>query len=193
MSNDKKVPVWDNNFSFLMAMIGAAIGLGNIWRYPYVAYSNGGGTFLIPYLCAIFILGLPFLFLEYSVGFKFKTSLSEILKKIKPKFEVIGWFVALISFLILLSSISLLIIIYKIIISNKFKIENEFMKEKINLEYRYYKKIEENQEKIKRIYHDINNHMICISNLSNEKDVKEYVKSLDLNIGYINFNFGNKI
>ena len=99
----------------------------------------------------------------------------------------------LISFLILLSSISLLIIIYKIIISNKFKIENEFMKEKINLEYRYYKKIEENQEKIKRIYHDINNHMICISNLSNEKDVKEYVKSLDLNIGYINFNFGNKI
>ena len=48
-------------------------------------------------------------------------------------------------------------------------------------------------EKIKRIYHDINNHMICISNLSNEKDVKEYVKSLDLNIGYINFNFGNKI
>ena len=67
------------------------------------------------------------------------------------------------------------------------------MKEKINLEYRYYKKIEENQEKIKRIYHDINNHMICISNLSNEKDVKEYVKSLDLNIGYINFNFGNKI
>ena len=101
MSNDKKVPVWDNNFSFLMAMIGAAIGLGNIWRYPYVAYSNGGGTFLIPYLCAIFILGLPFLFLEYSVGFKFKTSLSEILKKIKPKFEVIGWFVALISFLIL--------------------------------------------------------------------------------------------
>ena len=81
----------------------------------------------------------------------------------------------------------------EIIISNKFKIENEFMKEKINLEYRYYKKIEENQEKIKRIYHDINNHMICISNLSNEKDVKEYVKSLDLNIGYINFNFGNKI
>src|SRR5574344_1993355 len=101
MTNEKKVPVWDNNFSFLMAMIGAAIGLGNIWRYPYVAYTNGGGTFLIPYLCAIFILGLPFLFLEYSVGFKFKTSLSEILKKIKPKFEVIGWFVALISFLIL--------------------------------------------------------------------------------------------
>lgn len=98
-----------------------------------------------------------------------------------------------ISFLILLSSISLLIIIYKIIKSNKLKMENEFMKEKIDLEYRYYKKIEEGQENIKRIYHDMNNHMICIANLSSEKDVKEYVRSLDLDIGYMNFNFGNKI
>ncbi|MDB8794788.1 GHKL domain-containing protein [Romboutsia sp. 1001216sp1] len=98
-----------------------------------------------------------------------------------------------ISFFILLSSISLLIIIYKITMSNKLKIENEFMKEKIDLEYRYYKKIEENQESIKRIYHDMKNHMICISNLSNEKDVKEYINSLDLKIPDINFKFGNKI
>ena len=67
------------------------------------------------------------------------------------------------------------------------------MKEKISLEYRYYKKIEESQENIRRIYHDMNNHMICISNLSSEKEVKEYVRSLDLNIDYMNFNFGNKI
>ncbi len=99
----------------------------------------------------------------------------------------------LISFLILISSISLFIIIYKIKISNKLKIENKFIKEKIDLEYRYYKKIEENQENIKRIYHDMKNHMICISNLSNEKDLKEYVNSLDLKIDYVNFNFGNKI
>jgi len=101
MSEENKVCEWDSTLSFLMAMIGAAIGLGNIWRYPYIAYTNGGGTFLIPYLCAIFILGLPFMFLEYSIGFKFKTSLSNTLKKIKPQFEVIGWFVALIAFLVL--------------------------------------------------------------------------------------------
>ena len=98
-----------------------------------------------------------------------------------------------ISFLILLSSISLLIIIYKIIKNNKLKMENEFMKEKIDLEYRYYNKIEKSQENIKKIYHDMNNHMICIANLSSEKDVKEYVRSLDLDIGYMNFNLGNKI
>lgn len=101
MVKEKKICQWDSNLSFLMAMIGAAIGLGNIWRYPYVVYSNGGGAFLIPYIIAIFILALPFLFLEYSIGFKFKTSLSNILYKIKPKFEVIGWFVCLVSFLVL--------------------------------------------------------------------------------------------
>ena len=133
-------------------------------------------------------IGIPICTNILSLLIIFKQGISNLDIELIDNFNLI-----LISFLILLSSISLLIIIYKIIISNKFKIENEFMKEKINLEYRYYKKIEENQEKIKRIYHDINNHMICISNLSNEKDVKEYVKSLDLNIGYINFNFGNKI
>jgi NSS family neurotransmitter:Na+ symporter len=101
MSEENRVCEWDSTLSFLMAMIGAAIGLGNIWRYPYIAYTNGGGSFLIPYLCAILILGLPFMFLEYAVGFKFKTSLSNTLKKIKPHFEVIGWFVGLIAFLVL--------------------------------------------------------------------------------------------
>ena len=92
---------WDSRLSFLLAMIGAAVGLGNIWRYPYVAYTNGGGSFIIPYLCAILILGLPFLILEYGVGFKFKTSLADTLKTINNKFEILGWFVALTAFLIL--------------------------------------------------------------------------------------------
>lgn len=92
---------WDSRLSFLMAMIGAAIGLGNIWRYPYVVYSNGGGAFIIPYVIAILLLGLPFLILEYGVGYKFKTSLVNILRKIKSKFEVLGWFVSLIAFLVL--------------------------------------------------------------------------------------------
>ncbi len=92
---------WDSRLSFLLAMIGAAVGLGNIWRYPYVAYTNGGGSFIIPYLCAILILGLPFLILEYGVGFKFKTSLADTLKTINSKFEILGWFVALTAFLIL--------------------------------------------------------------------------------------------
>ena len=47
-------------------MIGAAVGLGNIWRFSYVLYSNGGGSFFIPYFTAIAIMGIPFLILEYG-------------------------------------------------------------------------------------------------------------------------------
>ena len=82
---------WDNSISFIFAMIGAAVGLGNIWRFSYVLYSNGGGAFFIPYFIAIIIMGIPFLILEYGIGFSFKRSFSEIFKSINPKFEYIGW------------------------------------------------------------------------------------------------------
>ena len=67
-------------FFAAFAMIGAAVGLGNIWRFSYVLYSNGGGSFFIPYFTAIAIMGIPFLILEYGVGFSFKESFSKILK-----------------------------------------------------------------------------------------------------------------
>lgn len=92
---------WNNTFSFLMAMIGAAVGLGNIWRFSYVLYSNGGGAFFIPYFVAIIIMGIPFLILEYGLGAKFKNSLSNILKEIRPQFEMLGWVTAFLVFLVL--------------------------------------------------------------------------------------------
>ena len=92
---------WNSTFSFLMAMIGAAVGLGNIWRFSYVLYSNGGGAFFIPYVIAILIMGIPFLILEYGLGATFKNSLSNILKEIRPQLEVIGWITAFLVFLVL--------------------------------------------------------------------------------------------
>ena len=91
---------WDSPLSFIFAMIGAAVGLGNIWRFSYVLYSNGGGSFFIPYFIAIAIMGVPFLILEYGVGFSFKESFSKILKKINPKFEIIGWILVLFVFIV---------------------------------------------------------------------------------------------
>ena len=44
---------WGSNLSFVLAMVGSAVGLGNIWRYPYVLYSNGGGAFYIPYIVMV--------------------------------------------------------------------------------------------------------------------------------------------
>lgn len=61
---------WTSRSGFIIAAIGSAVGLGNIWRFPYVAYENGGGAFLIPYLIALITAGLPLLFLDYAVGHK---------------------------------------------------------------------------------------------------------------------------
>ena len=52
----------------LLAAIGSAVGLGNIWRFPYTTYENGGGAFIIPYLIALLTAGIPLLFLDYAIG-----------------------------------------------------------------------------------------------------------------------------
>ena len=91
---------WDGALSFIFAMIGAAVGLGNIWRFSYVLYSNGGGSFFIPYLCAIAIMGIPFLILEYGIGFSFKDSFSKILNKIDRRFEYFAWMLVLFAFIV---------------------------------------------------------------------------------------------
>ena len=91
---------WDSSLAFIFAMIGAAVGLGNIWRFSYVLYSNGGGSFFIPYFIAIAIMGVPFLILEYGVGFSFKESFSKIMRKIKPEFEIIAWILVLFVFIV---------------------------------------------------------------------------------------------
>ena len=91
---------WDSSLAFILAMIGAAVGLGNIWRFSYVLYSNGGGSFFIPYLIAIGIMGIPFLILEYGVGFSFKDSFSNIMKRINPKFEIFAWILVLFVFIV---------------------------------------------------------------------------------------------
>nr|WP_295000772.1 sodium-dependent transporter [uncultured Methanobrevibacter sp.] len=93
---------WGSNMSFILAMIGSAVGLGNIWRYPYVLYSNGGGAFYIPYIVAILLMGIPFLILEYGVGYNFKSSFAKAVKKIDRKWEYLGWFLPVAVFMIMI-------------------------------------------------------------------------------------------
>ena len=93
---------WGSNLSFILAMIGSAVGLGNIWRYPYVLYYNGGGAFYIPYLTAILVLGLPFLILEYGVGYHYSSSFAKAIKSIHSKCEYLGWFLPIAVFIIMI-------------------------------------------------------------------------------------------
>lgn len=93
---------WGSNLSFILAMIGSAVGLGNIWRYPYVLYSNGGGAFYIPYIVAILVMGIPFLILEYGVGYNFKSSFAKAIRNIDPKFEYLGWLLPVAVFMIMI-------------------------------------------------------------------------------------------
>ena len=93
---------WGSNLSFVLAMIGSAVGLGNIWRYPYVLYSNGGGAFYIPYIFAILIMGIPFLILEYGVGYNFKSSFAKAITQINSKCEYLGWFLPVAVFMIMI-------------------------------------------------------------------------------------------
>jgi solute carrier family 6 (neurotransmitter transporter, GABA) member 1 len=68
-----KREMWPSRAAFLLASIGSSVGLGNIWRFPGLAYSHGGGAFFVPYLVALFILGIPLLALELSLGKLFRS------------------------------------------------------------------------------------------------------------------------
>jgi len=81
-----------------MAAVGSAVGLGNVWRFPYVCYENGGGAFLIPYFIALFTAGIPLMILEFSVGHWARSSPPEAFKKIHPKWEWAGWWAVIIPF-----------------------------------------------------------------------------------------------
>jgi neurotransmitter:Na+ symporter, NSS family len=91
---------WGTKIGFILAAMGSAIGLGNIWRYPYVVYSEGGGAFLIPYFIAIATAALPILILEYALGHKYGVAGPFAFRAIARKWEPLGWFQVAISFMI---------------------------------------------------------------------------------------------
>ena len=93
---------WDNSTGFLIAMIGAIIGLSGIWKFSYLMYENGGGTFLIPYVLAIVVMAIPILVLEFGIGFKFKSSLPKVFYNIKSEFEIVAWFIVFLIFIVLI-------------------------------------------------------------------------------------------
>lgn len=87
-----KRETWSTQTAFLISAIGSAVGLGNIWRFPGVAYENGGGAFIIPYVIALLIIGIPILFLDYAIGHKYRGTPPLALRRVSRRGEWLGWF-----------------------------------------------------------------------------------------------------
>jgi len=91
---------WSKTLYFVLATIGAAVGLGNLWRFPSMAYQNGGGSFFIPFVICYLLVGLPLILLEFGMGSWSHGSVAESFKKIDKRRTWIGWWVLVNSFVI---------------------------------------------------------------------------------------------
>ena len=91
---------WTGRVPFIFAAIGSAIGLGNVWRFPYLAYDNGGGAFLIPWIIGLVILGVPWMMMEFGMGRYFQRSAPGVFEGIGKKWEWLGWWPVFVAFLI---------------------------------------------------------------------------------------------
>ncbi len=87
---------WSSRTAFILAAVGSAVGLGNVWRFPYVAYDNGGGAFFIPYFAALISAGIPIMILEYGLGILYQKGAPSALEKISSGFKWVGWMALLV-------------------------------------------------------------------------------------------------
>ncbi|XP_014773793.1 sodium-dependent neutral amino acid transporter B(0)AT3 isoform X3 [Octopus bimaculoides] len=91
---------WDSKFQYMLAVIGYAVGLGNVWRFPYLVQKNGGGAFLIPYTLMLAIEGIPIFFLELALGQRMRKGAIGAWNQISPFMGGIGICCAIVSFIV---------------------------------------------------------------------------------------------
>jgi len=92
---------WGTRAGFILAAVGSAVGLGNLWGFPYKLYSFGGGAFLIPYVFALIAIGIPMMILEFSLGHITQRAAPDAFGRLNRKFEVVGWWAIILSFVIM--------------------------------------------------------------------------------------------
>ncbi|TNN51196.1 Sodium- and chloride-dependent GABA transporter ine [Liparis tanakae] len=91
-------PTWSGRLDFILASVGYAVGLGNVWRFPYLCYSSGGGAFVVPYLIMVLLCGIPLLFMEFSIGQYTRLGPVHALTKLCPLLKGVGVATVVISF-----------------------------------------------------------------------------------------------
>lgn len=91
---------WLNRMTFLLAMVGYCVGLGNFWRFPYLCYKWGGAFFFIPYWIFLLTIGIPVAFMELVLGQKFQRGDIGVFRGIHPRLAGVGLASVLASFCI---------------------------------------------------------------------------------------------
>ena len=92
---------WGSRGGFILAAVGSAVGLGNLWGFPYKLYSYGGGAFLIPYTIALLVIGVPLMILEFSLGHYTQRAAPNAFKRGHKRFEIAGWWGIILAFVII--------------------------------------------------------------------------------------------
>lgn len=94
--------LWKSRKGFIYAAVGAAIGLGNLWRFPFQAYKNGGGAFFLPYIVALFTCGVLLMILEYQLGKKVRGGSTKAFRMLGKNFEWFGWLQVMIPMVVMM-------------------------------------------------------------------------------------------
>ncbi|XP_068431398.1 sodium-dependent neutral amino acid transporter B(0)AT1-like [Clinocottus analis] len=93
-------PKWDNKAQYMLTCVGCCIGIGIVWRFPYLCQSHGGGAFLIPYLMLVVLEGIPLLVLEFAIGQRLRKGSVGVWRAINPYLTGVGIASMLISLLV---------------------------------------------------------------------------------------------
>ncbi|XP_042873249.1 sodium- and chloride-dependent glycine transporter 2-like [Penaeus japonicus] len=91
---------WGNQCEFFLSCLGYAVGFGNVWRFPYLCYKNGGAAFLIPYVIMLLCAGLPLFFMELALGQYVSLGPNILFPKLAPIFSGLGWGMIVVSALV---------------------------------------------------------------------------------------------
>ncbi|XP_015818946.1 sodium-dependent neutral amino acid transporter B(0)AT2 isoform X1 [Nothobranchius furzeri] len=93
---------WNSKIEYFLAQVGFSVGLGNVWRFPYLCHQNGGGAFLLLYILLMLIVGIPLFFLELAAGQAIRQGSIGVWKYISPKLSGIGYSSCVVCFFVAL-------------------------------------------------------------------------------------------